>query len=144
MDSTGIWSPWATQSFKFEELSSAPEWDNLAFDPTPGVEGSEIEVSLDVTYFLGIESVTFEMSGVNHTMSPSGNTYSYSWVAAGNGNFSYTIYMESAIGTWSEVSGVIEIVEGSGFPIDTNTLILIAVGGLVIIIVIILLRKRGK
>ncbi|MCK5303335.1 MAG: hypothetical protein KAJ96_09360, partial [Candidatus Thorarchaeota archaeon] len=40
MDSTGIWSPWATQSFTYAVLTSVPEWDNVSFTPDPGVEGS--------------------------------------------------------------------------------------------------------
>jgi hypothetical protein len=116
MDSTGIWSPWATQSFTYTVLSSGPEWDNLSFTPDPGVAGSSLTVSIDVTYFLGVESVLFEFDGTNYSMSSAANTWSYTWTPDDYGNFTYTVYMNSSINTWNSTSGIIEIEAPTSVP----------------------------
>jgi len=146
MDTTGVWSEWTTQSFTYAEVTTKPDFSSLAFDPEPGVVGEEVTVSIDVTYFLGVEAVWFEIDGSNHSMAPSGDSYSYSWTPTESGNFSYTIYMESSIGTWSTTSGIFEIQESPGIipglPIDNQTLLLIVVGVLILVIVILALRRR--
>ncbi|MDF1539699.1 MAG: hypothetical protein P1Q69_12435, partial [Candidatus Thorarchaeota archaeon] len=144
-DGTGIWGEWATQSFNYTELSSVPEWTSLVFDPDPGIATKEVDVSLDVTYFLGITQVILEIDGANHTMAASGDTYSYTWTPATAGNYTYTIYMESTIGTWSNTTGIFEVDEAyliPGLPIDTTTLLLIVIGVLVLIIIVVACRKR--
>ncbi len=146
MDSMGIWSHWATQSFTYAVLSSGPEWDNLSFTPDPGVEGSSLTVSIDVTYFLGVESVLFEFDGTNHSMSATADTWSYTWTPDDHGNFTYAVYMNSSINTWSSTSGIIEIEEPTSLLPDDYTMLLIIGGAavIVLILVIILLKKRGK
>jgi hypothetical protein len=116
MDSMGIWSHWATQSFTYAVLSSGPEWENLLFTPDPGIAGSSLTVSIDVTYILGVESVLFEFDGTNHSMSSAANTWSYTWTPDNYGNFTYTIYMNSSISTWSSTSGIIEIEVPTSVP----------------------------
>jgi len=146
MDSTGIWSHWATQSFTYAVLSSVPEWDNLSFTPDPGVEGSSLTVSIDVTYLLGVESVLFEFDGTNHSMSATADTWSHTWTPTYHGNFTYTIYMKSSVNTWNSISGIIEIEEPTSLLPDDFTMLLIIAGAAVIILVlvIVLLKKRGK
>ena len=146
MDSTGIWGPWATQSFTYAVLSSVPEWDNVSFTPDPGVEGSSLTVSIDVTYFLGVESVLFEFDGTNHSLNATADTWSYTWTPDDHGNFTYTIYMQSSINTWSSTSGIIEIVEPPPLPPVDYTMLLIIAGAavIVVVLVIVLLKKRGK
>jgi hypothetical protein len=145
MDSTGIWSHWATQSFTYAVLSSVPEWENLSFTPDPGVEGSSLTVSIDVTYLLGVESVLFEFDGTNHSMSAAGDTWSYTWTPDDHGNFTYAVYMNSSINTWSSTSGIIEIEEPTSLlPDDYMLLIIAGAAVIVLILVIVLLKKRGK
>jgi hypothetical protein len=146
MDSTGIWSHWATQSFTYAVLSSVPEWDNLSFTPDPGVEGSSLTVSIDVTYLLGVESVLFEFDGTNHSMSATADTWSYTWTPNDHGNFTYAVYMKSSINTWSSTSGIIEIEEPTSLLPDDYIMLLIIAGAsvIVLILVIVLLKKRGK
>ena len=145
MDSTGIWSPWATQSFTYAVLSSVPEWENLSFTPDPGVEGSSLTVSIDVTYLLGVESVLFEFDGTNHSMSATADTWSYTWTPDDHGNFTYAVYMNSSINTWSSTSGIIEIEEPTSLlPDDYMLLIIAGAAVIILILVIVLLKKRGK
>ncbi|MGQ4911864.1 MAG: hypothetical protein ACP6KW_06790 [Candidatus Thorarchaeota archaeon] len=59
-------------------LSSSPEWEGPVIDPDPATAGSPVTVSVNGTYFLGVNSVLFEMDGVNYSMSGTGDTYSYS------------------------------------------------------------------
>lgn len=146
MDTTGVWSEWTTQSFTYAVVTSKPEFSSLAFDPEPGVVGEEVTVSIDVTYFLGVEAVWFEIGGTNHSMTASGDTYSYSWTPTESGNFTYTIYMESTAGTISTTSGTFEVVEGGGLlpglPIDNQTLLLIVIAILILVIIILAARRR--
>jgi hypothetical protein len=145
MDTMGVWSEWATQSFTYAVITSVPEWSNLTFDPDPGVVGTEETVSITVTHLLGIEDVWFEFDGSNHSMSGVGDSYSYSWTPTEAGNFTYSVYMESTIGTWASTSGVLTIVNPSlipGLPIDTTTLLIIVVGALALIIIILVVRKK--
>jgi hypothetical protein len=145
MDTAGVWSDWIAQSFTYAVLTTAPEWSNLVFDPDPGVTGSESIVSIDVTYMLDVETVLFEIDGTNNSMTADGSAYSYSWTPTESGNFTYTIYMESSIGTWSNTTGVYEVEAAPiipGLPFDTQTLLLIIVGVAVIIIIVLLLRRR--
>ncbi|TFF93395.1 DNRLRE domain-containing protein [Candidatus Thorarchaeota archaeon] len=145
MDTTGVWSDWTTQNFTYAVLTSEPEWSNLSFDPDVGVAGSESTVSIDVTYLLGVEAVWFEIDGSNQSMTADGDTYSYSWTPSESGNFTYAIYMESSIGTWSTTSGIYEVEAAPlipGLPIDSQTLLLIIVGVLVVVIIVLLVRRR--
>ncbi|TFG08217.1 DNRLRE domain-containing protein [Candidatus Thorarchaeota archaeon] len=142
-DSTGVWSNWATKTFKYEVLTSAPEWEGPINDPNPGVVGTPVTVSINVTYFLGVDSVLFEMAGTNHSMTGAGDTYEYTWTPSTAANVTYTIYMESAIGTWSSVLGDLSIIQG-GISVDPMLLAIIGVAALIIIIVIVIVMKRKK
>lgn len=144
-DGTGIWGEWSTQSFKYEVLTSAPEWNTLVFDPNPGVATQAVDISLNVTYLLGIAQVLFEIDGTNHSMSASGDIYSYTWTPPESGNFTYTIYMESTIGTWTNTSGIFEVEAAPlipGLPFDNMTLLLILLGVLALIVIVVACRKR--
>ncbi len=144
-DGTGVWSDWTIQSFKYEVLTSVPEWSDIVFDPDPGTANHEVDISLDVTHLLGINQVILEIDGTNYSMTASGDIYSTTWTPTESGNFTYTIYMESSIGTWSNTTGVYEVQAGGlipGLPIDNQTLLLIAIGVLVLIIIVLALRRR--
>ncbi|MGY5859976.1 MAG: DNRLRE domain-containing protein [Candidatus Thorarchaeota archaeon] len=144
-DSTGVWSNWATKAFTYEPLNSTPEWDGPINSPDPAIVDAAVTVSIDVTYFLGVGAVWFEMGGSNYSMAQtSGDTYEYSWTPTAAANVTYTIYMESEIGTWSSVSGIVQVVEGGGFPIDPTLLLIIAGVGVVLLIVIVIVMKRKK
>jgi hypothetical protein len=98
-----------------------------------------------VTYFLGVNQVLMVFEGTNHTMAAVGNTYSFTFTPDSTGNVTYTIYMESTIGTWSSTSSFVEIVEQGLFPGGIPLWLIAAAGGAVIVIVLILvLRGRGK
>ncbi len=144
-DTTGIWTQWTTGDFKYEVLTSTPDFEAPTNSPDPAIVDSSVTVSIDVTYFLGINEVSIEIDGVNHTMTASGDTYSYEFTPTSVGNVSYTIYMESAISTWSNTTGIFEVVQGSFIPgLDNTTLILIAAGVVFLIIIIVIVRKRKK
>lgn len=143
-DSTGVWSDWATKTFKYEVLTSAPEWEGPINNPDPGVVGRPVSVSINVTYFLGINSVLFEIDGTNHSMTGSDDTFAYTWTPMAAANVTYTIYMESAIGTWSSVSGEFSVIESGGLVIDPMLLAIIGIGAVIVIIVIIIVMKRSK
>ncbi len=142
-DTTGIWSDWDSQYFKYEKLSSVPEWEEPVNDPDPATVGHPVTVSVNVTYFLGLNQVVIEYGGNNHTMTAAGDIYSYTWSPSAAGTFSYTIYMESAIGTWSSVDGSFEVQAAPVLPIDTTTLLII-VGVVVLLVAVVCLVKRRK
>ena len=144
-DSTGIWSDWTNHEFKYEVLTSVPDFTTPVVDPDPAVIDLPVTVSLNVTYFLGINQVLMEFDGSNHTMAMVGNTYSYTLTPDEVGNVTYTIYMESNIGTWSSVSGLIEVVQ-PGLTLGDMTLWLIAgvAGAIIVIVLVVIMRGRGK
>jgi hypothetical protein len=143
-DSTGIWSDWTSSSFRYEKLESTPEYAGPVVNPSPAYVGSPVSVSLNVTYFLGISGVWIEMGGTNHSMSAVGDTYTYTWTPTTAGNVTYTIYMESNIGTWSSVGGTL-VVLSPGLAIDPTLLLIIAgVGIVVVIVLVVILKGRGK
>ena len=144
-DSTGIWSDWTNHEFKYEVLTSVPDFDTPVVDPDPAVVDLPVTVALNVTYFLGVNQVLMEFDGSNHTMTMDADTYSHTWTPDTAGNVTYTIYMESAVGTWSSTSGLVEVIEPSIIPGDIPLWLIAAAGGVVIVIVLILiLRGRGK
>lgn len=144
-DSTGIWSDWTNHEFKYEVLTSVPDFTTPVVNPEPAIVNQPVTVSLNVTYFLGISEVLMEFDGSNHTMTAVGNTYSYTWSPNEVGNVTYTIYMESNIGTYSSVSGIFDVVQ-PGLNLGDMTIWIIAgVAGAVIVIVLVLVaRGRGK
>jgi hypothetical protein len=152
-DSTGVWGEWATANFKYEVLTSGPTFSAPVVDPEPAYAGQEVTVSISATYFLGMEGVLLEFGGMNHTMTPSGDTFSYSWTPAVAGNVSYTIYMESAIGTYSTTSGELEVLEstettgtgtgtGPGPGFDPTILIVAGAAAVVAVVIVIIILKR--
>ncbi|MGY5876881.1 MAG: hypothetical protein RTU30_14120, partial [Candidatus Thorarchaeota archaeon] len=144
-DTTGVWTQWATGDFKYEVLTSTPDFEPPTNTPDPANTGSPVTVSITVTYFLGINDVLIEIDGTNHSMTASGDVYSYEFTPASVGNVSYTIYMESAVSTWSTTTGSFEVVQGSIIPgLDDTTLILIVAGVVFLIIIIVIIRKRKK
>jgi hypothetical protein len=102
-----------------------------------------VEVSINVTYFLGIDTVLIEYGGSNYTMVGAGGTYTYAWTPTAVGNVTYTIYMQSEIGTWSTASGVFEVLPASIFPPgDYMLYIIIGAGAVVLVVVLVVLKKR--
>ena len=143
-DSTGIWTSWSELEFKYEELASTPEWEGPVAIPDPVTLGNEVEVSINVTYFLGIDTVLIEYGGNNYTMLGAGDTYTYAWTPTAAGNVTYAIYMESEIGTWSTASGVFEVLPASILPPGDYTLyIIIGAGAVVLVVVLVVLKKRA-
>jgi hypothetical protein len=143
-DSMGIWSDWTEHSFKYEELSSTPEFTTPVVDPTPSFVNTELTVSLNVTYFLGIHEVNIEIDGTNYTMTQVGDAFSHSLTPDTVGNITYVIYMESNIGTWSTTSGVIQVAQG-GIQLGPMTiwLVLGAAGVIAVVVIVIFLRGRS-
>lgn len=144
-DSTGIWSDWNNHQFKYEELSSVPEFSVPLANPAPVVVDNLVTVSINVTYFLGIHEVLMEFGGSNHSMTADGDTYSLVMTPATVANITYTIYMESNIHTWSSTSGLIVVTEAPAVGLgDTTLLIIIAAGAVVLIVVLVLVFKKKK
>jgi hypothetical protein len=139
-DSIGIWTSWSEQSYTYQPLSATPEWEGLEVSPSPVSIGKEVQVSINVTFFLGINEVTIEYDGSNHTMSNSGVTYSYSWFPELEGIVDFTIYMESSIGTWSVAESSFLVSRG------LDIILLFIIGGSLTVVLVgsIFLRKRKK
>ena len=144
-DSTGIWSDWTNQQFKYEELSSVPEFESPIADPAPAFVDSPVTVSINVTYFLGIHEVLLEFGGSNHSMTADGDTFSFELTPTTLANISYTIYMESNIRTWSSTDGLIIVQAAPVGGLDSTTLlIIIAAGAVILIIVLVIVLKKKK
>jgi len=110
-DSFGIWSPWETGSFKFEQLESEPQWSGLTESSDPVEFGSPVTISITVTHITGIKQVLISYAGSNHTMSKSGDVYTCNWNPLITGSLSYVIYMEAYSGAWSQTSGNIDVID---------------------------------
>lgn len=144
-DSIGIWSDWTNQQFKYEELSSVPEFSVPLVNPDPAFADSPVTVSINVTYFLGIHEVLLEFGGTNHSMTSVGDTYSFEFMPTTAANITYTIYMESNIRTWSSTDGLIVVNAALVGGLDTTTLlIIIAAGAVILIIALVLVFKKKK
>jgi hypothetical protein len=139
-DSSGIWTSWSELSFKYEVLTSVPDYDEPVVTPSPVPLGQEVEVASNVTYFLGLNQVLIEYDGSNHTMNAVGDRYSHSWTPSLVGSVNFTIFMESAVGTWSQVDGSFEVVAGSLDPL----LLIIIGGGILVVLVLVVVMKRKK
>ncbi|MHA2026371.1 MAG: DNRLRE domain-containing protein [Candidatus Thorarchaeota archaeon] len=139
-DSTGIWTSWSELDFKYEVLTSAPDYEGPIITPSPVPLGSEVEVAVNVTYFLGINEVVIEYGGSNHTMNGVGDSYSLSWTPSAAGTVNFTIYMESNVRTWSSVDGSFVV---GGFAIDPLLLVLIGGGIVVVLVLVIVMKKKG-
>ena len=144
-DSTGLWTSWSELGFKYEELTSTPEWEGPVAIPVPVTLGNEVEVSINATYFLGINTVLIEYGGSNYTMLGAGDTYTYAWTPTAVGNVTYVIHMESEIGTWSTALGVFEVLPASILPPGDYTLYIIigAVAIVLVVVLVVVLRKRA-
>ncbi|RDE14552.1 MAG: hypothetical protein C4K48_05755 [Candidatus Thorarchaeota archaeon] len=142
-DSYGLWSDWAAQSFTYRPLTSVPSYEEPIVRPEIVYVGDEVTAFINVTYFLGVNAVDIQFGGSNHSMTASGDTYSYSWTPTEAGTLNYTIYMVSAIDTFTSVEGSIEVL-AVGFGGDTATfLIIIGAAALVGVVVAAILRKRS-
>jgi hypothetical protein len=107
----GIWSPWASSSFKYEVLESEPEWSNLVETASPIELGESMTISIDVTHTTGIIQVQLEYDGMNHTMLKLGDSFSYTWIPDSVGTIIYTVYMEPYSGLWTTVSDNVGVVD---------------------------------
>lgn len=139
-DSAGIWSDWMSQMFRFNPIDSVPEWDNLVVNPSPVPLGREVEVSINVTYFLGMNEVVIEYDGSSHTMLNSGDRYSHSWTPSMQGTMNFTIYMESSIGTVSIAESSFLVTSG----IDIVLLVIIGGGVAVVLVIIVVFMKKKR
>jgi hypothetical protein len=110
-DSLGIWSPWTSASFKYEVLESVPIWSNLVETASPIELGESMTISIDVTHTTGVNQVLLEFEGSNHTMSKTGDSFSYVWTPDSVGTTAYTVYMEPFSGLWTSVSDSVSIVD---------------------------------
>ncbi|MHA1943966.1 MAG: hypothetical protein ACW96M_06185, partial [Candidatus Thorarchaeota archaeon] len=140
-DSMGIWTSWKSLDFKYEVLTSTPDFDEPVVTPSPVPLGEEVEVATNVTYFLGVNQVVIEYDGSNYTMTAVGDRYSRTWTPAVSGTVNFTIFMESAIGTWSSVDSSFNVV--AGFPVDPLLLVIIGGGIVVVLVLVVLMKKRG-
>ncbi len=141
-DITGIWSEWSDLSFTYQPLTSSPEWEGPIIVPSPVPLGSEVEVLINVTYFLGVNQVLIEYDGSNHSMNENGITYQHTWTPMRAEIVNFTIFMESIVGTWSFVDGSFEVL-GEELQSDPLFLVVIGVGGLAAcLLVAIVVRKR--
>jgi hypothetical protein len=110
-DSSGIWSPWESASFKYEVLESIPGWSNLVETASPIELGESMTISINVTHITEIKQVLIEYGGTNHTMSKSGDSFSHTWTPDSAGTLPYTVYMEPNSGVWTTVSDSVGVVD---------------------------------
>jgi len=151
-DSTGIWGDWTTANFKYETSLVLPTISTPLADPDPVEVGQEVMVSVNATHAAGIYSAQIEFGGTNHSMTTSGDTYSYSWTPSTEGIIDFTIYVRSNENTWASVSGSVNVTAaatstGTGtIPVggDMTMLIIIVGAGVVVIVIIIILMKKKK
>jgi len=144
-DSYGFWSDWTTQSFRYTPLTSGPYNAGPLISPVPAYVGDEVRVSIHAYYFLGMGSVNFELDGSNFTMTENGtNHYIYTWTPNEAGTYNYTIFMKSAIGTYSTVSGTIEVFSHDISETLATILVTIGVIALVLVVVGVVRFRRGK
>ncbi len=111
--------------------------------PNPAIVSRPVTESLDVSHLLGIEALWIDYDGANKSMTADGDMFSYAWTPSVVGNATFTIYMESAIGTWSTVAGDFQVIPGGFDPM----LLLIAAGGaavVVVVIVAVVVKRRGS
>ncbi|MFW9891034.1 MAG: DNRLRE domain-containing protein [Candidatus Thorarchaeota archaeon] len=111
LDSLGIWSPWTSASFKYEVLESLPAWSDLVETESPIELGESLAVSINVTHISGIDQVLIEYDGMNHTMTRSDDSFSYTWTPDSVGTIPYTVYMEPNSGIATTVSGSFGVVD---------------------------------
>jgi hypothetical protein len=142
-DSYGFWSEWAEQSFTYTPLTNGPTYDGPVITPAVVYVGTEVTVSINATYFLGVSEVTIEFGGTSHPMTANGDTYSYSWTPNEVGTLNYTITMLSVIDTSTSVSGSIQVLGAGTGDLTTYIIIIGAVVALVVVVVVVM-RMRGK
>jgi len=151
-DSTGVWGDWATANFKFETISELPVIDNIIVQPLPVEVNHEVSVSVDATHSLGMYAGYIEFGGANHSMTLTGDTFSYAWSPVSVGLVDYTIYVHSNGNTWASFSDQVNVTAtstdtgtgtGTGTPGDM-TMILIVVGAAAVVIVIIVIIMKKK
>jgi hypothetical protein len=142
-DNLGVWSDWTTSDFKYEVVTSVPTYTGPVYNPVPAFVGYDVTVSLNATHATGIYAVYIELDGTNHSMSETGNTYSYTWAPSVTGQITYTIYIQSTANTWFSVAGVVDVeaVPSSGGG-DMTMFLIIAGVAIVVIVVVIMIKRR--
>ncbi|MGQ4912386.1 MAG: DNRLRE domain-containing protein [Candidatus Thorarchaeota archaeon] len=147
LDGSGIWSSWTQLSFKYEPITEGPQFEGPRVNPAQVVVGDQVEITLNVTFVLGVSQVLIEIGGNNITMSQAGDRYSYSFVTTSVGTITFTVFMESAVGTWSVATGAIYVLSSSPSSVDGGTTLTIIIAGLgaagAAIVVIFFIRKKG-
>ena len=75
--------------------------------------GVETITIYSVSDFSGIQTVRITFEGSNHTMTNvGGGTWRYdTWTPSTVGNYSYTIFIQDAVGNWNATAGVIQVVD---------------------------------
>lgn len=141
-DGLGLWSSFSSLVFRYEVIHGVPIWHNLVVNPSPVLLGQPVTVSIDVEYFLDVNSVLIEYGGSNHSMSVSGTTYSLSWTPSTTGVVNFRIYMESFTGDWNTTSGSFEVQQ----PASDMTLLIVGAAAIAAILVVVVLvySKRKK
>ncbi|MFW9794358.1 MAG: hypothetical protein ACFFEE_08650, partial [Candidatus Thorarchaeota archaeon] len=142
-DSTGIWSEWNEIVFIYHPLVEGPDFEGPIVKPSPVPLGSEVEVSINVTHFLGVYQVLIEYGGTNRSMTEDDSTYSHSWTPSTAELVYFTIYMESAVRTWSTVDGSFTVMGDE--PVESESMLLYIVSGgaiIVCIVAVVIVRKR--
>jgi len=123
-------------------LTSGPSYDGPFITPAVVYVGTEVTVSINVTYFLGVSEVTIEFGGSSHAMTADGDTYSFSWTPNEAGTLDFTINMLSVIDTSTSVDGSIDVL---GTGIGDITMYVIIIGAAVaLVVVVVVIRMRGK
>ncbi len=141
-DSFGIWGDWTTLQFKYEVISEVPAFTPPVAVPDPATVGEDLTISLNVTHSLGIYEVSIEYSGMNHTMTAVGDTYSYTWAPATAELLNYTIYMRSNGNTWSYIDDMVLVQTPVGLPGDMTMLLIIGGAAVVIVIILVVVMKK--
>jgi hypothetical protein len=145
MDLAGSWSEWEYLSFKYQPLTEGPLYEGPLVTPQQAILGQSVEVRINVTHAIGVSQVLIELDGSNRTMVQDGSSYNYTWTPASEGTHSFTIYMQSVIGTWSTVGGSVLVQQSTTATGNGNELliVLIAAGvGAAAVAGIALVRRR--
>jgi len=159
-DSTGVWGDWTTANFRYLVNTELPIISTSTVIPSPVLVNQEVTISVNATHTLGIYAGWIEFSGINHSMTGVGDTYSYAWTPVAAGMVDYTIYVQSNGNTWASFSDQINVTvssitttttttttttgTGTGTVGGDMTMILIIVGAAAVVIVIIVIIMKKK
>ncbi|MCK4566360.1 MAG: hypothetical protein KAU48_03530, partial [Candidatus Thorarchaeota archaeon] len=149
-DSIGVWSDWATHTFKYETSTVLPTVTAAVAIPSPVEVNQEVTVSVNATHTAGIYAGYIEFDGSNHSMTADGNTFSFAWTPTSVGVIDYTIYIHSNENTWASVAGSVNVTAAStttttGTWLGGDMTMLIIIGAAAVVVVIVIIkRKKGK